>query len=537
MLYVYPKNGALSSYPAACRFFCLIVFVLFLSLGRTQAQAPVLTQFIPDSAALGDTVLLRGSHLHGVSLVSFGGVAATSFHAISDSAIWAVVGHGASGFVRVSDSLGTDSLGGFVFIAPAQPAPHLISFTPHAAAEWDTVRLTGTHLSGVISVTFGGVPAHSFTIISDSSIRAIVGAGATGKVKVFTSHSSDSLNGFIFILASSPVPHILSFSPDSARQGDTISIHGIHFTGTTLVSFGGVAAGGFSVITDSLIRAVVGPGASGNVRVTNTLGTDSLGGFRFIPSPAPPSIHSFAPLSGTTGTVVTITGTHFTGTTQVLFGGVATLSFFVPNDTLIQAVVGSGATGAVKVVTPGGLAVAGATFTFIPPSAPDILSFFPDSARTNDTVRIVGIHLDSVNVVRFGGIPAKWFTIISDSLIWAVVDTGASGQIWVGANFGQDSLGGFVYLSAPAPVAAPAASALNIYPNPTRYYIVAFVPVTTGPSKFTLAETSGRVVLTVPVSRGVQQVNIPVGRFNRGVYKLVWSNGSSLRSATVLLIN
>jgi hypothetical protein len=338
------------------------------------------------------------------------------------------------------------------------------------------------------------------------------------------------------------------------------------------------------------------------------------------------------------GTVVTIHGTHFTGTTQILFGGTPAASFTVLSDTLLSTVIGSGSTGAVKVFTHGGLAVAAATFGFIPtpPTAPHILFFRPDSARQGDTVTIYGPHLDSVIAVSFGGVPAQSFVIAADSLIKAIVGTGASGYVTVASADASDSLGGFIFIPADTTIPPPPPSAftlisfsgmaashhavlnwdvlhdqsvffysvehsvdtisahfggiggdvalhldsahytftdtalrsgvqyyrlriidtvgattlsypiavslgdsvgsLSLYPNPASWQITVQVPSRLSSSRFVLADASGHIVLTVPVRAGVQQVTLPVGRFNRGVYKLVWSNGRATATQTVLLM-
>jgi hypothetical protein len=77
-----------------------------------------------------------------------------------------------------------------------------------------------------------------------------------------------------------------------------------------------------------------------------------------------PTITSFTPTSANPGTTITITGTNFTGATAVSFGGTAATSFSVTNATTISAVVGNGASGDVKVTTPGGsVSKAGFTLT------------------------------------------------------------------------------------------------------------------------------------------------------------------------------
>jgi hypothetical protein len=77
-----------------------------------------------------------------------------------------------------------------------------------------------------------------------------------------------------------------------------------------------------------------------------------------------PSITSFAPTNGNSGTTVTITGTNFTGATAVYFGNTAATSFTVNSATSITAVVGAGASGNVSVATSSGTTVLGG-FTYV----------------------------------------------------------------------------------------------------------------------------------------------------------------------------
>ncbi|HLZ88244.1 MAG TPA: T9SS type A sorting domain-containing protein, partial [Puia sp.] len=58
------------------------------------------------------------------------------------------------------------------------------------------------------SVSFGGTPAASFTVMSDSVLGATVGSGSSGFVMVANVSGSDSLAGFVFI-DSTPSAHAL----------------------------------------------------------------------------------------------------------------------------------------------------------------------------------------------------------------------------------------------------------------------------------------------------------------------------------------
>jgi uncharacterized repeat protein (TIGR03803 family) len=149
----------------------------------------------------------------------------------------------------------------------------------------------------------------------------------------------------------------------SGRVGKTVQILGQSFTGTTGVSFNGVAAT-FTVVADTYLTAVVPTGATtGSVTVTTPGGPlTSNKKFRVTPQ-----ILSFSPPSGPVGTAVTITGVSLTQTTKVTFGGVKATTFSVNSDTQVTATVPSGAlTGKIAITTPGGTATSSGTFTVTP---------------------------------------------------------------------------------------------------------------------------------------------------------------------------
>ena len=86
-------------------------------------------------------------------------------------------------------------------------------------------------------------------------------------------------------------------------------------------------------------------------------------GCHSVPS-ATATITSFAPTSAPVGTVVTLTGTGFTGATAVAFNGTTTAIFRVVSATQITAEVPSGATtGTIAVTTPGGTGTSATSFT------------------------------------------------------------------------------------------------------------------------------------------------------------------------------
>lgn len=80
-------------------------------------------------------------------------------------------------------------------------------------------------------------------------------------------------------------PTITDFTPKTATSGTTITITGTNFSPTTTVTFGGIIASTINVLNSNTITAVVNSvGYSGNVTVSNALGSASLPGFTWINS-------------------------------------------------------------------------------------------------------------------------------------------------------------------------------------------------------------------------------------------------------------
>jgi hypothetical protein len=411
-----------------------------------SVSPPDVTSFSPASARRNQTVTIQGMAFNGISAVTFGGVPAQSFNRISPTVITAVVGSGASGHVAVTGAGGVDSLPGFTFVSAAPPSVR--SFSPTSAISGGTIQIRGSGFTGATAVSFGGTAAASFSVASDSTISAVVGSGASGNVRVTTPGGNSSRGGFSYLIMVAPT--LSSFSPTSARNGQTVTLTGTNLTGASSVSFGGTAAKSFSVVNATTIVAVVGSGASGNVSVVTPAGTATRSGFTFV-SAAVPTISSFSPGSASSGTPVVITGTNFSGATAVRFGGVAAASFTVNSATSISATVASGASGSVSVTTPGGTATRSG-FVYTAAASPSISSFAPTSAYNGKVVTISGTGFLGTTSVRFGGVNAKSFSVLSDNSIVATVGAGASGNVSVTTPIGTGSRSGFTFSPPPVPV-------------------------------------------------------------------------------------
>lgn len=153
-------------------------------------------------------------------------------------------------------------------------------------------------------------------------------------------------------ITATPILEITGFTPASALAGRTVTLTGRGFTGTTAVSFNGLAATSFTVDSDTQVSAVVpaNASASGQIALSTPVGTvSSTGSFSVLA----PAVTAFSPSSGQLGSTVTITGSRFTGATAVLFNGVSSSSITVDSDTQITATVPATATDGKITVTNG----------------------------------------------------------------------------------------------------------------------------------------------------------------------------------------
>lgn len=81
------------------------------------------------------------------------------------------------------------------------PQPVVVSgFTPVSAATGDDVLISGINFVNVRSVSFGGRSALQYTVLSPTQIRAKVGSGASGVVRVETDFNYGFKSGFTYVL-------------------------------------------------------------------------------------------------------------------------------------------------------------------------------------------------------------------------------------------------------------------------------------------------------------------------------------------------
>ena len=126
-----------------------------------------------------------------------------------------------------------------------------------------------------------------------------------------------------------------------------------------------------------------------------------------------PSITSFTPTSGPAGTVVTVTGTNFTGATAVTFNGVAATIFTVNSPTQITATVPAGVTtGPIAVTTPAGFNSSADSFT-VPAATVTLPAQILEGATGTGTVTLTSAPASDVVVSLVSSSPADLVVPVS----------------------------------------------------------------------------------------------------------------------------
>jgi alpha-tubulin suppressor-like RCC1 family protein len=311
------------------------------------------------SGVSGATAISAGGH-DSAALLGSGSIMAWGTNT------WGTLGDGLSGApsdipVTVSglQKAASVSAGGVHMLAYGEPTPTISSVSPNlgAAAGGTTVTLTGADFKGASAVRFGTAEATKVTVNSATSITATTPAGS-GTVNItVTTPAGVSPISAADRYTYQPPPSVIKLVAKTgpATGGTVVTITGTQFTGTTKVTFGGVAAASYTINSATSITALA-PAATqagrADVLVTNTAGQSPISSKdRFTYTPV---VTGVSPNAGSTlgGETVTVTGAGFapgTSTTALTFGAVKAKSVSCASSTSCTVVVPAAAAGTVDV--------------------------------------------------------------------------------------------------------------------------------------------------------------------------------------------
>ncbi|MDQ8045117.1 MAG: IPT/TIG domain-containing protein [Solirubrobacteraceae bacterium] len=221
-------------------------------------------------------------------------------------------------------------------VAPAALAtPRAGVLSPNAGNTNEYVVVSGDDLGGVTQAAVTG---------PDGRTQTVPATGTSGDAYFRMPANGAGIASVQLLAGSTPVPPALSFTyyggtaqpvlfdPDPPLYGLTTGGYPVHFrgeqlTGTTGVTFGGVASPHVQVLNDGEIVATAPPHAPGRVDVGVTTPDRALtlaGGFLYVTAQAP-TITAVAPNRGLAyvGGIIQLKGTNLGSVTKLLLGSKA----------------------------------------------------------------------------------------------------------------------------------------------------------------------------------------------------------------------
>lgn len=416
----------------------------------TFLAGPVVSSVNPASGPSGGGTLvtITGSGFTGATSVTFGATPSTTLSVLNDTTLSATTPPHAIGQVDVvvTTPIGASTVSAstkFTFVSgPAAPVVSAVSPNTGPTTGGTAVSIVGTGLSGTTAVLFGGTPAASFNNISDTQVTAVSPAHVAGIADVIVTTPGGTsavavADRFTYVTpAGAPVVTVVSPAGGPVTGGTSVALTGSGFTGATSVTFGGSLGTSLVVTSDTTLTVVAPVHAAGQVDVivTTPAGSSSVSASAKY-TYGGPVVTSLTPTSGPVagGTVVTVSGTGFTGATSVTFGGTFGTSLTVSNDATLTVTTPAHAAGQVDVLvtTPAGTsAVAtGAKFTY--GAGPTITGVSPTSGGPagGTVVTITGSGLTGATSVTFGGAAGTSLTVASDTSLTVTTPAHAAGQV------------------------------------------------------------------------------------------------------------
>ena len=301
------------------------------------------------------------------------------------------------------------------------PTPVLSGLNPSvvlAGSETFTLELNGSNFVNGSTVRWNGSERITAFINSTRLTAAISAADVTlargVEITVFTPAPGGGASNALFLQINNPAPAITSLSPSSVTVGSpglTLAINGVNFVNGALVRWNGAdRTTNFvsrALLTVALTSTDFATAGTANVEVFNPApggGISNLSTLTITPAaPLCPVFGTLNPLSSPVGTRVTITGTNFSGITQVKFTGNIPAQFTPVGDTQLTVIVPAGAlSGPIMLSKPNCGEVLTASFTV--PSTITISGTVTYGLGTGAPV--TGVVLTATNLITADKSPA-----------------------------------------------------------------------------------------------------------------------------------
>ena len=317
--------------------------VLTLSLVLVMAapsMAAVTAEFNPDNGPVGQVIAVTGAGwtgnetITGVGNVTVGG--ANALYTLTVDATGVLTGNitvptltgGRYDIVITGSASGTHTWTRAFLVTAAA------TFTPITGPVGQVITVTGTGWTAsetISAVTVGGATAttHTLTVVSGNLTGTITVPALTGGAQAIV--ITGTASGAQTFSSAFTVTAAATFTPISGPVGTLITVTGTGWTGNeTIAGVGNVTVGGANA-TYSL--TVLNGALSGNITVpTLAVGLQTIvitgatsGAQTFPGNFTVTAAATFTPITGSVGTVITVTGTGWTGNETISGAGNVTV--------------------------------------------------------------------------------------------------------------------------------------------------------------------------------------------------------------------
>jgi uncharacterized protein DUF6519/IPT/TIG domain-containing protein len=339
--------------------------------------------------------------------------------------------------------------------ATVEPAPVIGALSPSTGpiTGGTLVVVTGSGFTGAQTVEFGVVPGANLLVQGDGRLTVNApGVQTAGPVSVTVTTPLGTSNTATFTYATPGTAAVTSVAPASGvlYGGTLVTIAGSGFTGASEVLFGGNAGLGLTVTSDTSLTVFTPPGPAGEVQVTviTPQGNANNSEQQFTYAADPPAqVTGVSPASGglAGGTIVTVSGSAFTGATAVDFGaGNPGTGLSVLSDTELTVVSppapsGSGGTVQVTLTTPAGPSTGGSGDAFTYQLEVTGISPAVGPPTGGTIVTVTGAGFTGATSVTFGGVAGTALAVQSDTQLTVTTPPGGGTVAVVVAAAGGSS--------------------------------------------------------------------------------------------------
>lgn len=491
-----------------------LALLLLFKTPSSASEPPVISFFNPSIGSVGTSVTITGENFIGVQSVKFNETTVTNLSVVGNQIGVNVPSGATTGPITVV-TVGGSFTSRDLFLVQQTGIPDITSFTPTSGTVGTVVTISGEHFGGVTGVYFGETLATAYTLVGSQISVSVPTNAVTGPISI-VSASGKGVSAIPFEVQKGSPPVVGEFFPTSGPVGTLLTISGTHFVGVTSVKIGGVEVSGFTLIGSQISASVPAGAKSGPISVTTGIGVGVSAGQFFLTDVPAPSIASFAPANGPSGTRVTVTGSFFKDASAVTFDG-RPASFLVFGNQIFATVPDGAASGLIRVTTPSGTAVSSGTFTVTSSTIPKITSFTPTNGPAGTVITIQGENLFDVTSVRVGGVDAAFNLAANPNITVTVPVNAVTGVLTIVAAGGTASSAVPFVLSA---ATAPQILSFSPESGPAGSIVILSganlqnaTAVRIGEMEASFFEFGGQIVVTLPAqaTTGFLFVTTPAG--------------------------